>query len=110
MPSDGTEAGRNVLRERQPDRAGQGDLILVVEVDQLAQAEMPGERGGLGRYPLHQVAVRDDAVDVVVDDIVSGAVEGTREEALGDGHANSVGEALSEGTGGDINARGVQTF
>src|SRR5215212_5704605 len=83
MPTDGTESGWNVLRERQPDRAGQRDLILVVEVDQLAQAEMPGERGSLGRYPLHQVAVRDDAVDVVVDDIVCGLLVEKKKEALG---------------------------
>ena len=71
---------------------------------------MTGERGGLGADPFHQVAVRDDAVDVVVDDVVSGAVEGGGEEPLGDGHANAIGEALPEGTGSDVNARSVQTL
>jgi hypothetical protein len=71
---------------------------------------MTGEGGGLGGDSLHQVAVGDDAVDVVIDDVESRSVEGGGEESLGDGHADAVGEALPEGPSGDINARGVQTF
>ena len=110
VPADSAEASRNVLRERQADGAGQRDLVLVVEIDQLAQPEMTGERGGLGGDPFHQVAVGDDAVDVVVDDIEPRAVEGRGQEPLGDGHANAIGEALPQGTSGDIDPRGMQAL
>ena len=58
--------------------AGQGDVVLVVEVDQLAETEVAGERGGLHGDAFHHVAVGDDAVGVVVDDLVAGAVEAWR--------------------------------
>ena len=80
MPADSAEAGRDVLREGEADGAGQGDLVLVVEIDQLAELEVTGERSGLGGDPFHQVAVGDDAVDVVIDDLVARAVEGRGQE------------------------------
>ena len=71
---------------------------------------MAGKRCCLGGHPLHQIAVRDDAVGVVVDDVVARTIEGRREETFRDSHANTIGEALPEGTGGDVDARGVQPF
>jgi hypothetical protein len=67
--------------------------------------ERAGDRGGLVRDALHDVAVGADRVDVVVDDVVPGPVEGVGEEALGDRHPDAVREALAERAGGRLDAR-----
>ncbi len=57
---------------------------------------MPAERRRLARYPLHEVAVRDERVGAVRHDLVPGPVEVVGEVALGDRHAHGVREALTE--------------
>jgi hypothetical protein len=57
---------------------------------------VPGDRRRLVRDALHQVAVRADRVDAVVDDLVVRPVELVREEALGDREADAVREALPQ--------------
>ena len=57
-----------------------------------------------------QVAVGADAVGPVVDDGVAGAVELGGQPALGDGHADGVGEALAERAGGRLDARRVRPY
>ena len=66
-----------------------------------AEAEVAGERGGLGGDALHQVAVGDDRVDAVVLDLAAVALA---QEALGDRHADAVAEALAERAGRDLDA------
>ena len=63
---------------------------------------MAGQGGGLGADALHQVAVADEGVRVVVDDRVPGRLKVAARKRLGDGHAHSVGEALAQRTGGDL--------
>ena len=61
-----------------------------------------GERGGLVADALHEATVAGDHERVVVDDIVA---ELCAQPALGDRHADGVGEALAERAGGDLDAR-----
>ncbi len=107
VPAVGGEARADVLRERERGVALDRDVVVVVEREQLAEAEVPRERGGLRGHALHEVAVRDDRVDPVVDDLVARAVEARREHALGDGHADRVAEALPERPGRGLDAGGV---
>ena len=83
-------------REGQRGRAVDRDVVVVVEVDELAEAEVAGDRRGLLRHTLHQVAVRADREDAVVDDLVVGAVVALGEVALRDRHADAVREPLAE--------------
>ena len=66
---------------------------------------MAGHAGRLGGDPLLEVAVGGDDVGPVIDDLVTGAVELVRQASFGDGHPDGVGEALSERTGGGLDAR-----
>ena len=61
-------ARRGPRRERDRGRAVDRDPVVVVEVDELAEPELAGDRRGLVRDALHQVAVGADRVDAVVDD------------------------------------------
>ena len=65
---------------------------------------MPGERRGLVADALHEAAVAGDDERVVV--LHVGAEAGAQ-DALGDRHADRVGEALAERPGGDLDAGGV---
>ena len=80
------------------------DAVVVVADDQLAQGEVARDRGRFLADALHQVAVRADHVDVVVDQLVPGAVEALREEALGHRHPHRVGEALPQRPRRDLDA------
>ena len=104
VPAVGVEAGRGVVRERQLGRAVDRDVVVVVDVHQAAQAQVPGQRSGLVADALGQVAVGDHRPDVVVADVDAEALPQRR---LGDRHADAVGEALAERPGGDLDARGV---
>ena len=67
VPAVGLEALAAVLGEKlQLRRAVERDVVVVVEVDEAAEPELAGQRRGLGRHALHQVAVGDDRVDAVV--------------------------------------------
>ena len=102
VPAVGLEALGDVLGvEAQLGRAVERDVVVVVEVDEPPEAELAGQRGGLGGDALHQVAVGDDREDAVVLDL--GAVV-LAQEALGHRHADAVGEALAERAGGDLDA------
>ncbi|CAB4719098.1 unannotated protein [freshwater metagenome] len=65
---------------------------------------MTGKGGRLVADALHQTAVADNHVDVVVHDI---GTEARAKLSLRDSHADSVREALTERPGGDLHASGV---
>src|SRR5205085_12121927 len=76
-----------------------------VAVDELAEGVVACDRRRLGGDPLHQVAVRADRVDVMVDDLAVRPVVALAEEPLRDRHADTVREALAERTGRRLDPR-----
>ena len=99
VPAVGLVARGDVLGERERGVALDRDVVVVPERDQLAEAEVAGERGGLGGDALLQVAVGRDHVRVVIDDLVAVAVEARGEHALGERHADGGRDALAERAG-----------
>ena len=83
-------------------------MIVIVENDQLAQAQMTGQGSRLGGDPFHQVAVAGQGIGMVVDDRVTGAIEARGQGRFGNRHTHGIGQALSQGTGGGLDA-GRQT-
>ena len=67
----------------------------------MPQPQVPGERDHLVADALHQAAVADQRVGVVVDDVVA---ELGVEHRLGHRHADGVGDPLAERAGGDLDA------
>ena len=59
---------------------------------------------------LHQAAVAQEGVGVVVHDLVAVAVEFAGQQLLGQRHADRVGDALAERAGGGLDAGGVAVF
>ena len=97
-------------RERERGRAVDRDAVVVVEVDELGEAVLARERGGLVRDSLHQVAVGADAIDAVVDDLRVRPVVALGEEALRHREAHAVREALAERPCGRLDARGEEVL
>src|SRR5579862_9585631 len=80
-------------------------MIVVVEVNQVVELEVPGERRGFGGNSFHKATVARDSVNLEVDDVVSRAVEMRREMLLCDPHSHAVPESLPQRSGGRFNSR-----
>ena len=105
VPAVGVEPRAHVLGEGDVGAALDGDVVVVVEDDELAETQVPGQRGGLRGHALHHAAVALHHVGEMVDDRVTGAIEASRQSRLGDGHADGVGEALAQRPGRGLHAR-----
>ena len=68
VPAVGIEPLRDVLREGHRGRPVELDAVVVVQDDELAEAQVSGEAGRLGGDPLLEVAVGGDDVRPVIDD------------------------------------------
>ena len=87
-----------------------GDVVVVVDPAQVRKFQMPGDRRGFRGNSFHHVAVAANRPDVVVEQLESRTIEMLRQPALGDRHADAVGDALTERAGGGLNARGQAVF
>ncbi len=107
VPAVGFETQGGVVGEPAVDVAVDGDAVVIVEGGQLAEFEGAGQGADFVRNAFHHAAVAHEGVGVVVDDVVTRAVELRRQGAFGDGEADGVGDALAQRAGGGLNARGV---
>ena len=69
VPAVGLEALRRVVGEPAVHFAVDGNAVVVVERDQLAELERAGERAGLVRNAFHQAAVAEEHPGVMIDDV-----------------------------------------
>src|SRR5689334_10232138 len=106
VPAVGLETLGRIVAEPSFDFTVDGNPVVVVERDELAEAQSSGEGAGLVRDSLHQAAVADRNVGVVVDDIEAWTVELRAEDPLGECHADGVCETLPQRTGRGFHARG----
>src|SRR5690606_10317344 len=84
-----------------------GDLVVVVDDDEVAELLDAGQGGGLGGHSFLQVAVGGDDVDVVVERAGAGGGVGVEQAPLTPGrvrHPDGRGQSLAERAGGDLHA------
>lgn len=84
-----------------------GDVVVVVDGNQVAKLKVTGHGGSLGGNTLHETAVTEEHVGVVVEQLVAGLVEDTTSVGLGHGETDGIGETLAERTSGNLDTRGV---
>jgi len=84
-----------------------GDVVVVVDGDQLAKLQMTGLGSGLGGNTFHGTSITEEAEGVVVEQVVTGLVKAGRNVSLGHGETDSIGETLTQRTSGDFNTGGV---
>jgi hypothetical protein len=107
MPAVGLEAGRVVVPEPAVHVAVDGDAVAVEEGDKLAQSQCAGERTGFMRDTFHQATVTDGDIGKMIDNVIPGPVIGGRQGAFRQCHADGVGQALAERSGGRFDSRGI---
>lgn len=88
----------------------QRDAVIVVQANELAQAQMAGQRCGLGGHTFHQVAVADERPGAVVYGCVAALVVARRQMRFGDRHADRVRQALAQRAGRDLYARRIASL
>src|SRR5580658_7272209 len=93
VPAKGFKSFCHVFGERDIGVTLDGDMVVVIEEDEIAELKVTGDRTGFGTDAFHQVAVAADAVDTIVEQVEPGFVEPGGHVALGDGKAYRVGEA-----------------
>mmetsp|Transcript_21270 Transcript_21270/g.50571 ORF Transcript_21270/g.50571 Transcript_21270/m.50571 type:complete len:670 (+) Transcript_21270:384-2393(+) len=93
---------RDVLREAEGGVTVDGDVVIVVQDDQLAEAEVTRQARGFAGDTLLQASVTADDVGEVVEDLVLGRVVGGGQVRFGHGHSDGVGNSLSQRTGRDF--------
>ena len=84
-----------------------GDVVVVVDGNQVAELQVTGHGGGLAGNTLHGAAITEEHVGVVVEQLEAGLVEDSTGVGLSNGQTNSVGETLTQRTSGDLNTGGV---
>lgn len=107
LPAVGLVALENVLGEGHLGAAVNGDLVVVPDGNEVAELEVARQGGSLARDTLHQAAVAEEAVCVVVDQVEAGLVEDGGGVGLGHGETHGVADTLAEGTGGHLDAGGI---
>ena len=110
MPAISVEALHPVFGEGQLGTTFNRDVIVIIQINELTQFHVTGQRSGLMRQTLHQVTITDDSVGVMVDNLLFGLIESFCQKRFGNGHANPVGKALSQWPGGRFNSRGQAIF
>ena len=104
VPAVGLEALGGVVAEGQLGGAVDGDVVVVIDVDQAAQPEVPSQRRRLVADAFGEVAVATDHERVVVDQV---GAEAFPQVLLGHAEADAVADALAQRPGGDLDPRGV---
>ena len=102
VPAVGLEPCGRIVAEPSADFPVDRDAVVVVNTDQLAEAQHAGQRAGFVRDALHQAAVTQQHPGPVVDDFMLRTVELGRQQPLPQRHAHRVGQALSKGPGGSL--------
>ena len=107
VPAVRLEALRHVVAVGQLGGAVDGDVVVVVEGEQLPETQVPGQGRRFVGDALHEAAVSGEDEGPVVTHVTA---ETGPDEPLGDGHADRIAEALAQRTGGHLDSVRVPVF
>ena len=99
MPVIGFEAFQIVVGIAELGRPVERDQVVVIEHDQLAQAQRSRQCAGLVRDAFHQVAVAAQRIRVVIHNLEPRPIVDSAQVLLGNRHADGHRQALSERAG-----------
>lgn len=84
-----------------------GDVVVVVDGNEVAELEVTSQGRGLTRNTLHQAAIAEEAVGVVVREGEAGLVEDGGGVGLGHGQTDGIADTLTQRAGGDLDTGGI---
>lgn len=91
-------------------RPTNGNVVVVIDHDQIAELQVSSSRGSFTRNALHSAAIAKEAICVVVNQLETWFVKDSGGVCLCDGKSNSIREALTERTGRNLNSGSVVSF
>ena len=110
VPAVAFETLGGVVGEPAVDFAVDGDAVVIVEHDQLAQPQSTGQGADFVGNTFHHAAIAHEYVGIVIDDVVAAFIEVGCQGLFRNRHAHRIGDALSQRAGGGFHARGVAVF
>ena len=110
VPAVTGESGGYLFAKAEPGVALDGDAVVVVNPAEVRQFQVSGQRCGLAADAFHQITVAAQSVHVEVEQVEAGAIVPRGQPSRCGGHANAVGNSLSEWAGGRFDARGLAIF
>ena len=81
-----------------------GDVIAVVEINDIAEAEMPRDRRRLAGDAFHQIAVAADRENSMVEQVRRPVIEARRHVLGRDRHPDAIADALAQRPGRGLDA------
>jgi hypothetical protein len=87
-----------------------GNVVIVVDADEISQLQMASHASGLAGNALHGAAITKEAVGMVVDNVEAILVVDSSSVCLGNGKTDSISKTLAEWAGGDFDTRSVVGF
>jgi hypothetical protein len=82
-------------------------VVVIVEADEVAELQVTSSAGSFTGDTFLGATITEDAVCVVVEQVVSWLVEHGTGVSLGDGKTNGVADTLTQRAGGDFDTGGV---
>lgn len=110
VPSVCLHALVDILSEGAVGVSVNGDSVVIIDGNQVAELQVAGERSSLRGDTLHVASISHEDVCVVVDELETWLVKLGTGLALSNGKTNSVGETLSKWTGGDLDTWSIVGF
>jgi len=107
VPTIRLEASENVFSEGDIGITVNGDMVVIIDANEVSKLEMTGEGSSFGGNAFLEAAVTDKDVGEAVKEVETRAVERGGSLSLGDGETDSIADTLTERTGSDFNARGI---
>ena len=105
LPAIRLKSFRRVVREPAVRFAIDGNAVVVVQANQLAEFQRTGQRTGLVRNAFHQATVPGEDPGPMINDIETIAIEGRGQHFFRERHSHGIGDALAERTGGRFDAQ-----
>lgn len=107
VPAVGLVSLLDVLGEGLVGVTVDGDVVVIVDGNEVAELQVAGQRACLARDTLHQATITEEAVCVVVDQVEARLVVDGSGVGLGNGETDSVADSLAQRAGGDLDTWGV---
>ena len=110
MPAVGIKTLRYILTERQIGTAVYSYSVIVIQINHFTQTQVTCHGSCFRCDPLHKIAIGDDGIGKMVDDIQTIPIEFVRKKLFRHGHADTIGKSLTKGASGGFHARRVTEF
>ena len=104
VPAEALKTFDDVIAEPAAHRSVDGDPVIIVQANQLAQAPVACQRARFVGDALHQTAVTKKDVGVMIDDGKTGTIKAGSQCAFGQRHTNTIGQALPQRSSGGFHA------